>query len=120
MLVVDSYVCLFFCRRLKFNIMTFSVSNKFLSCDVVCFYCLSMAKKIENCCVGNISQVKDDCHQVIHTNKVCITLISDLQNTDQRVIKLRVQSENIKKICAHHYYVFFYSLWKREKSKEVL
>jgi hypothetical protein len=66
-----------------------------------------MAEKIENCSVGNIPQVNGECHQVIHTKKVCITLLSDLEKTDQRVIKLRVQSENIETICAHHYYVFF-------------
>lgn len=76
-----------------------------------------MAEKIENCCVGNISLVNDDCHQLIHTNKVCITLISDLQNTDQRVIKLRVQSENIKTICAQYYYVFFLFIMETRKVK---
>ena len=63
-------------------------------------------QKLPNCCVGHIFH-NGDCHQLVHTTKKSNTLISDLPLTDQRVIKLRVQSENIETICAHHYYVFF-------------
>lgn len=44
-------------------------------------------------------------------------MISDFPLTDQRVIKLRVQSENIETICAHHYYVFFIHYANAQKKK---
>ena len=74
-------------------------------------------QKLPNCCVGNIFH-NGDCHQLIHTTKKCNTLISDLPLTDQRVIKLRVQSENIETICAHHYYLFFIHYANAQKNKK--
>ena len=74
-------------------------------------------QKLPNCCVGNIFD-NGDCHQLIHTKKKSNTLISDLPLTDQRVIKLRVQSENLEKICAHHVYVFFIHYANAQKNKK--
>ncbi|KZS09833.1 Cc8L18.2-like protein [Daphnia magna] len=74
-------------------------------------------QKLPNCCVGNIFHNRD-CHQLIHTTKKSNALISDLPLTDQRVIKLRVQSENIETICAHHYYVFFIHYANAQKNKK--
>jgi hypothetical protein len=68
----------------------------------------------ESCCVGKI--VESPCN-LQHYSSIAESIpLCDLTLDEQRVIKLRVKSENISFICRHHLFVFltYYDrIWKK-------
>ncbi|KZS02018.1 Cc8L18.2-like protein, partial [Daphnia magna] len=59
----------------------------------------------DKCCVGVV--VNSDCFKLHFTKSLDLIVLLDLPPDDQRVIKLRVNSEGVKTICAHHYAIYY-------------
>jgi hypothetical protein len=70
----------------------------------------------DSCCIGEI--VESECN-LKHYSSITETIpLCDLTLDEQRVIKLRVKSENISFICRHHLFVFltYYNMiWKKSR-----
>ncbi|EFX75283.1 hypothetical protein DAPPUDRAFT_108106 [Daphnia pulex] len=64
-----------------------------------------MAISSDKCCVGVV--VNSDCFKLHFTKSLDLIVLLDLPPDDQRVIKLRVNSEGVKTICAHHYAIYY-------------
>ncbi|KZS16462.1 Cc8L18.2-like protein [Daphnia magna] len=73
-------------------------------------------KMEDSCCIGEI--VESECN-LKHYSSITETIpLCDLTLDEQRVIKLRVKSENISFICRHHLFVFltYYNrIWKKSR-----
>ena len=64
-----------------------------------------MDSPLDNCCVGVI--VNSECHKQHFTTNKSLLILRELEDEIQRVIKLRIECENISTICAHHYSIYF-------------
>ncbi len=76
-------------------------NSQLLSCG--CF--IIMDSSLDNCCVGLI--VNSECHKQYFTTKKSLLILRELPDEVQRVIRLRIECENISTICAHHYSIYF-------------
>lgn len=64
-----------------------------------------MEVSFDKCCVGVV--VNSECFKKHFTTSTDLILLRNLPTDTLRVIQLRVQSEEIRTICAHHYAIFF-------------
>nr|CAH0102184.1 unnamed protein product [Daphnia galeata] len=64
-----------------------------------------MDSLLYNYCVGVI--VNSECHKQHFTTNKSLLILRELEDEIQRVIKLRIECENISTICAHHYSIYF-------------
>nr|CAH0106913.1 unnamed protein product [Daphnia galeata] len=64
-----------------------------------------MDSLLDNCCVGVI--VNSECHKQHFMTNLSLLILREQEDEIQRVIKLRIECENISTICAHHYSIYF-------------
>jgi hypothetical protein len=83
------------CRSQLSVFLVFSFEFVFLKMDI----------SSDKCRVGVV--VNSDCFKQHFTKSLDLIVLLDLPPDDQRVIKLRVNSEGVKTICAHHYAIYF-------------
>ena len=68
------------------------------------FY-LRMDISLDKCCVGVV--VNSECFKHHFTTSSDLLALRDLPSDTQRIIKLRVNSEAVRLICAHHYSIYY-------------
>ena len=73
---------------------------------------MDIASDIPKCCV-QLLVPNCACHQTCYIKDNKLKLLDDLTESEQRIVKLRVQCD-IKTICAHHFYIYYTSYEKRQ------